>query len=715
MLDEELEYEDGTAEVEEEMEGEMEEEEENVEEVGENLDQEDENVEEEEEEEEELVDDEDEENNGIGEHRGMPHDLDDGYCVDSFEDIARIEFWNLGVDQIYRFHFGNLETEFEFYNTYAKVRGFSARKSKTRKNSKGKVVKKIFVCFREGYRPEKYFSRQNRRREPRAVTRCGCNACFEVRFVPDSGRWHVAYFSEDHNHECLEPRFVGMLPAHRKMSEAEIGQMNTMLKAGISTSHIYRLLANQCGGYEHVGFVSRDMYNEIAKRRRCLVGDAKSALRYLECEQAKDGVLYFNYEEYPDGMLRHLFWCDGRSQQDYELFGDVIAFDATYKKNKYECPLVVFSGVNHHNQTIVFASALVSDERDETYIWLLEQFLIAMKEKAPVSVITDGDRAMRKAICTVWPDTHHRLCAWHLIRNATSNIGNPRFTAKFKNVMLGDYEVSVFCRKWFELVEEFGVQDKPWIIDMYEKRHLWATAHIRGKFFAGFRTTSRCEGFHSVIARYVKSKYNLSEFLENFQSCVGYMRFKEIGADFDSARGVLVMQTCLEPLERFAANVYSRTVFGLFHLFLVRARIMKVLDSKEAGSYITYVVCKYGKPNDEWHVDFCEEEMMFKCSCLRMESFGIPCEHIVAVLVYRDICELSKSLVLHRWTKQAKAAIHDGGGFSWDSLVNCQYAALMECCKQMAVAAAPKTERFHESRDLVLGLFAAYTVEDEAE
>ena len=273
----------------------------------------------------------------------------------------------------------------------------------------------------------------------------------------------------------------------------------------------------------------------------------------------------------------------------------------------------------------------------------------------------------------------------------------------------------MFCRKWFELVEEFGVQDKPWIIDMYEKRHLWATAHIRGKFFAGFRTTSRCEGFHFVIARYVKSKYNLSEFLENFQSCVGYMRFKEIGADFDSARGVPVMQTCLEPLERFADNVYTRAVFGLFRPILVRAGTMKVLDSKEAGSYITYVVCKYGKPNDEWHVDFCEEEMMFKCSCLRMESFGIPCEHIVAVLVYRDICELSKSLVLHRWTKQAKAAIHDGGGFSWDSLVNCQCAALMECCKQMAVAAAPKTERFHESRDLVLGLFAAYTAEDEAE
>jgi hypothetical protein len=31
------------------------------------------------------------------------------------------------------------------------------------------------------------------------------------------------------------------------------------------------------------------------------------------------------------------------------VFGDVVAFDAAYKRNKYMCPLVVFSGVNHHN------------------------------------------------------------------------------------------------------------------------------------------------------------------------------------------------------------------------------------------------------------------------------------------------------------------------------------------------------------------------------
>ena len=47
-------------------------------------------------------------------------------------------------------------------------------------------------------------------------------------------------------------------------------------------------------------------------------------------------------------------------------------------KKKYLCPVVVFSGVNHHNQSILFAAAIVVKETNETYAWLLERFLEAM-------------------------------------------------------------------------------------------------------------------------------------------------------------------------------------------------------------------------------------------------------------------------------------------------------------------------------------------------
>lgn len=71
--------------------------------------------------------------------------------------------------------------------------------------------------------------------------------------------------------------------------------------------------------------------------------------------------------------------------------------------------------------------------------------------------------------------------------------------------------------------------------------------------------------------------------------------------------------------------------------------------------------------------------------------------------------------MLDRWTKNVKAAIHDERGFTWDSLVNCQYGSLTECCKQLCAVAAHKTERFRETREFVLGLFETYMAEDEAE
>lgn len=34
----------------------------------------------------------------------------------------------------------------------------------------------------------------------------------------------------------------------------------------------------------------------------------------------------------------------------------------------------------------------------------------------------------------------------------------------------------------------------------------WKCSHIRGNLFAGIKTTSRCEGFHGHLGKFVSSK-----------------------------------------------------------------------------------------------------------------------------------------------------------------------------------------------------------------
>ncbi|RYR15865.1 hypothetical protein Ahy_B04g072798 isoform C [Arachis hypogaea] len=287
------------------------------------------------------------------------------------------------------------------------------------------------------------------------------------------------------------------------------------------------------------------------------------------------------------------------------------------------CPFVVFIGVNYHNQTVVFAACIVTDE---TYIWVLQQFLEAMNGRAPSYVIIDGTRAMKNAIEEVFLGTHYRLCTWHLLRNATTNMCSPSFTSKFKDCMLGDYEIPVFRSRWQTLVKEFGVEEKEWLNEIYEKHRSWITCYIRGKFFAGFRTTLCYEGLHSLIGKYTKTYYDLSEFIEHFQLMLGHMRFREFYAEYEYAHGVPIMQTCIEPLEMCAVDTYTREIFFLFKHILVRTGAMRVVNYQTRDNSVTYYICRYAKPTNVWEVEWVYNANIVTCSCMRMESFGIPCD-----------------------------------------------------------------------------------------
>ncbi|MED6108549.1 hypothetical protein PIB30_025198 [Stylosanthes scabra] len=48
------------------------------------------------------------------------HRFDEGYSIDSLEDIAMIELWNMRDVDVYHFHFSDVDVAFEFYNRYAK-------------------------------------------------------------------------------------------------------------------------------------------------------------------------------------------------------------------------------------------------------------------------------------------------------------------------------------------------------------------------------------------------------------------------------------------------------------------------------------------------------------------------------------------------------------------------------------------------------------------
>lgn len=92
---------------------------------------------------------------------------------------------------------------------------------------------------------------------------------------------------------------------------------------------------------------------------------------------------------------------------------------------------VPFVGVNHHRQNALFGCAFLLDETTESFKWLFKSFLESMGNQPPRTIFTDQDQAMSNAIEQMLPNTRHRLCLWHIGKNAPSLLGELNTDTEF--------------------------------------------------------------------------------------------------------------------------------------------------------------------------------------------------------------------------------------------------------------------------------------------
>lgn len=94
--------------------------------------------------------------------------------IDNMEDILAVNMKQISAEDIMKCSFANVGIAYSFYNWYANMNGFGARKSNVLRNKNGVIVQQTFVCFREGYREDRGLTSEMRKREPKLLTRCGC-------------------------------------------------------------------------------------------------------------------------------------------------------------------------------------------------------------------------------------------------------------------------------------------------------------------------------------------------------------------------------------------------------------------------------------------------------------------------------------------------------------------------------------------------------------
>ncbi|CAN0913185.1 Protein FAR1-RELATED SEQUENCE 5 [Linum grandiflorum] len=139
-----------------------------------------------------------------------------------------------------------------------------------------------------------------------------------------------------------------------------------------------------------------------------------------------------------------------------------------------------------------------------------------MGGKPPLTVITDQDGAMAKAIVKVTPEATHRLCSWHLARNGASGTGNGAFMDGFNKLVEKDCTEDEFNVEWNKLVVIHELEDNSWVKEMYKMRNQWVKSFMRTSFIINQKKTSRSEALNAKIKEFVKQKHNLLQFFQHF-------------------------------------------------------------------------------------------------------------------------------------------------------------------------------------------------------
>jgi hypothetical protein len=142
--------------------------------------------------------------------------------------------------------------------------------------------------------------------------------------------------------------------------------IRTFISVNVPNRKILAFLSHLRGGMQFTNLVKTDISNYRTRMlRECRESDISQVIQFLRMKQTEDPLFAFDVGE--DNKVRNLFWAYGNSRASYEEYGDVISFDTTYATNRYNLKFAPFVGINGHNDNMLFARAVLSDETIQTF------------------------------------------------------------------------------------------------------------------------------------------------------------------------------------------------------------------------------------------------------------------------------------------------------------------------------------------------------------
>ncbi|XP_021843580.1 protein FAR1-RELATED SEQUENCE 5-like [Spinacia oleracea] len=276
---------------------------------------------------------------------------------------------------------------YEIYNNYAYQKGFSVRKGKFRKRSdQVTIFMRQFVCSYEGFKGKSV--------EPKVYnkldTRTGCKA-FRQFDVDKLGVYICVKHGMVHNHDMVSKDKRQWLRSHREVTSQQLSFISSLKESGIPVADAIRHMIKEVGGRDTLGFIPWDAYNALHKQKEGKIEgcDTNQLIKMFRQREAEECDFYYDFEVDDGGHIVNFLWRDGRMRRGYDIFGDLLVHDTTYRTNKYDMICGPFVGMNHHSKNIMFGVGFIYNEKTGSFVWLFHTILKSIGGRAPVTIITD--------------------------------------------------------------------------------------------------------------------------------------------------------------------------------------------------------------------------------------------------------------------------------------------------------------------------------------
>lgn len=352
------------------------------------------------------------------------------------------------------------------------------------------------------------------------------------------------------------------------------------------------------------------------------------------------------YKDEEDNFVG-LFFQDKYMKDDFQAYPEIIFFDGTYKLMDLRFPVYIIMIEDSMGQSEVAGIGILANETSETLSWLMKVFKQRNETKKMRVVMADKDLAEREAITTVLgvPLT---ICLFHAMRAFRREIASQMNLSTAQQETVKD----IFRRMCYAKTEEEYVEmlnlfkevSSPEVCTYFLKnwhsiKEQWVLGEKckLGHFFNN--TNNRVESFNSKLKSVINHHSSFEEFIEGCFTVINTLR--------NERNHKAAEQLIKVPVNKFSSSSPEAS----YQNFLTGYAFEFVLKQLENGSKVEVL----NETDEGIEAKISGKSTIVstkKCTCCFFRSMKLPCSHLFAARLTKELPLYCPEICDVRWTLQ---------------------------------------------------------------